>query len=61
MYEETGFGGNANGPPKTPHRPAPPVPSAKTKNSNFGAKMTSAQNEDDIQSFEAAANKKKTK
>ncbi len=49
MYEETGFAGNGGGAPKTPHRPAPPVPSAKNKNSSFGGKTMTTQSGDDIQ------------
>ena len=58
MYEETGFAGNA--PPKTPHRPAPPVPPAKTKTSNFGAN-TMAASGDEIEKYDTYAGKKKTK
>ena len=51
-----------NGSQKMPHRPAPPVPSAKMNGSNFAAQnMSSHCGDDDIQKFDSVSNKKKSR
>ena len=50
-----------NGSQKLPHRPAPPVPSAKTNGSNYPAQNMSSHSGDDIQKFDSISNKKKSR
>jgi len=62
MYDtnDTLGGGGGGAPAKMPHRPAPPVPSAKHNNSD-GKHIATQSGEDEIQKFDTIENKKKSR
>jgi hypothetical protein len=63
MYDTNdtqGGEGGSGAPTKMPHRPAPPVPSAKHNNSG-GKNIATQSGEDEIQKFDSVENKKKSR